>query len=114
MLAQSKLLEARTALVEARQGLQAVNKQIADLQEQLNALLGVPLCTTLELVEPPLPLLTYRCADDVISLAISTSPEIAQAQETIHKAQAAVKAGKLDYVPSVAVMGGYAKQTGAD
>jgi outer membrane protein TolC len=114
MLAQTKLLEARTALVEARQGLQAVNKQIADLQEQLNALLGVPLCTTLELVEPPLPILAYRCADDVISLAISTSPEIAQAQETIHKAQAAVKAGKLDFVPSVAVVGGYAKQTFAD
>src|SRR5262245_10739720 len=63
-LAQTKTLEARTALVEARQGLQAVNKQIADLQEQLNGLLGLPLCTTLELVEPPLPVLPFHCVDD--------------------------------------------------
>jgi outer membrane protein TolC len=114
MLAQTKLLEARIALVEARQGLQQVNQQIADLQEKMNALLDLPLCTNLELVEPPLPELPYRCADDVLALALAASPEIREAQQTIAKADAAVAAGKLDYVPSIAVVGGYLNQQAAD
>jgi len=114
MLAKTKVLEARIALVEARQGLQQVNQQIADLQEKMNGLLDVPLGTTLELVEPPLPQMPYRCAEDVIGLALAASPEIREAQQTIAKAEAAVCAGKLDYVPSVAVVGGYVNQQAAD
>ena len=112
LLAQTGALEARTALVEARQALQQVDKQIADLQEQLNALLDLPLCTTLELVEPPLPVPPFHCADEVIGLALAASPELRKAQQTIAKAQAAVAAGKLDYVPSIAAFGGYLNQTG--
>jgi outer membrane protein TolC len=114
LLAKTQTLEARTALVEARQGLQDADKQLADLQEQLNALLDLPACTTLELVEPPLPVLSFRCADEVIGLALAASPDVHEAQATISKAQAALAAGKLDYVPSIAVMGGYLNQTGQD
>jgi outer membrane protein len=114
LMAKSGALEARTALVEARQALQEVNKQAADLEEQLNGLLDLPLCTHLELVEPELPELPFRCPDDVVAQALANSPEIAEAEHTIGKAHAAVKAGKLDYVPSVAVLGGYLNQTGMD
>jgi outer membrane protein TolC len=110
-LARTKLLEARTALVEAQQALQQVDKQVADLQEQLNGLLDLPLCTTLELVEPELPVVPYHCADDVIGLALSNSPEIREAHQTVLKAEAALAAGKLEYVPSIALVGGYANQT---
>jgi outer membrane protein TolC len=58
-----------------------------------------------ELVEPPLPVLPYRCADEVIGLALASSPEVREAQLTIEKAQAALAAGKLDYVPSIAAVG---------
>ncbi len=44
MLARRGNLEARSALVKARQGLQAVDKEIADLPEQMNGLLDLPLC----------------------------------------------------------------------
>src|SRR5438067_13800770 len=81
---------------------------------QLTGLLDLPLCTTLELVEPPLPGLPFRCADEVIGLALADSPEIREAQHTIAKARAAVAAGKLDYVPSIAAVGGYANQSAAD
>jgi outer membrane protein TolC len=111
MLAQTRLLEARTALLEARQGLQQIDKQIADLQEQLNGLLDLPLDTHLELVEPPLPVLPYQHAEDIIGIALASSPEIAEAQATVCKAQAALTAGKLAYVPSIAVVGGYLNQT---
>jgi outer membrane protein len=114
MLAKTQALEARTALVEAQQGLQQVDKQIADVQEQLNGLLDLPLCTTLELVEPPLPVLPFHCADEVIGLALAASPEIREAEQNICKARAAVAAGKLDYVPSIAVVGGYTNQSAAD
>jgi outer membrane protein TolC len=114
LLAKTKLLEARIALVEARQGLQLVNQQIADLQEKLNGLLDLPLCTPLELVEPPVPEVPYRCADDVVGRALAASPEIREAQQTIAKAEAGVCAGRLDYVPSIAVIGGYLNQTAAD
>lgn len=111
MLAKTGTLEARTALVEAQQALQQVNKQIADLQEQLNGLLDLPLCTCLEFVEPALPDVPFQCADDVVGLALSASPEIREAQHTIDKAHAALVAGKLDYVPSIALTGGYVNQT---
>ena len=105
--------EARASLIEARQALQQVDKQVADLQEQMNGLLGLPLCTALDLVEPALPGLPDQCADDVVGLALSASPEIHSARETIHKAEAALAAGKLDYVPSIAALGGYINQTAA-
>jgi outer membrane protein len=113
MIAKTGSLEARTALVEARQAVQEVNKQAVDLQAQLVALLDLPSCTTLELVEPPLPLLPYHCADDTVGLALASSPDIREAEATICKAKAALTAGKLDYVPSIGLVGGYVNQTGA-
>jgi hypothetical protein len=72
-----------------------------------------PLRTALELVEPALPALPYPCADDVAGLAVAAGPEARSAQETIHMAQAARAAGKLDCVPSIAAAGGYVNPTAA-
>jgi outer membrane protein TolC len=113
-LARTGNLEARTALVEGKQALQEVSNQIADLQEQLAILLEVPTCTQFELVEPSLPAAPVTCADEAVSLALATSPDIHEAEQTIAKARAAVSAAKLDYVPSIAVTGGYLNQTLAD
>lgn len=114
LLAKTKTIEARTALLEARQGLQAVDSQIADVQAQLNALLDLPACTKLELAEPPLPVLPLNCADEAVSLALSASPEIREAEQDVVKAHAAVAAAKVDYLPNVLAVGGFAKQTGAN
>jgi outer membrane protein TolC len=113
-MAKTKTLDARTALVEAQQGVQQVNKQVQDLQEQLNGLLDLPLCTTLELVEPALPVLPFQCADEVIARALAASPEIVEAQQTVAKGQAGVAAGKLDFLPSIGLTGGYVNQTAAN
>jgi outer membrane protein TolC len=114
LLAKTGDLAARTALVESRQGLLEVSGQVTGLQEQLAILLDLPTCTQFDLVEPPLPLAPVNCADDVVARALANSPEIREAEHTIAKALAAVKAGKLDYVPSIAVVGGYTNQTMAD
>lgn len=107
-------LEIRTALVQARQALQEVSNQVADLQEQLAMLLDVPTSAQFELAEPAPPLLPVRSADEAVAMALASSPEIREAEQTIAKAQAAVSAAKLDYVPSIAIVGGYANQTAAD
>jgi outer membrane protein TolC len=104
-------VEARLALQEARQGLNAVENQVADLEAQLNALLDQPACTHLELVEPPFPLPPVTCGDEAADLAVSVSPEVHEAEQNVVKAHAAVCAAKVDYLPNVAVMGGYANQT---
>ena len=113
-LARTGSLEARTALVEGKQGLLEVSNQIADLQEQLAILLDVPTCTQFELVEPPLPAAPVTCADEAVALALAASPDIREAEQNICKARAAVCAAKLDYVPSIAAVGGYSNQTMAD
>jgi outer membrane protein len=106
-LAKTGSPEAKVALVEARQGLQQVENQIADLTEQLAILLDVPTCTRFELVEPPTPVAPVHCADEVISLALAASPEIREAEQTVNKARAAVAAAKVDCLPNVALVGGY-------
>src|SRR5207244_13640168 len=46
--------------------------------------------------------------------ALAASPDIREAEQNICKARAAVCAAKLDYVPSIAAVGGYSNQTMAD
>jgi outer membrane protein TolC len=113
-LAQAGNLEAREAVVEGKQAVQQVTSQIGDLQEQLAILLDVPTCTQFDLAEPPVPVAPIHCADEAVNLALASSPEIREAEQTVKKAEAAVKAAKLDYVPSIAVLGGYTNQTFAD
>jgi outer membrane protein TolC len=107
-------IEARAAMLEGQQNLQQVSNQIADLQEQLAILLDLATCTQFELVEPAMLAAPVACADEAVAMALANSPEISEAAHTIDKARAAVRAGKLDYVPSIAVIGGYSNQTAAD
>jgi len=111
LLARTQLLEARIALVEARQGLQEANRQLAGIEEQLKNLLDIAPSTRLELVEPPLPILTLHDADEAIALALASSPEIRAAELDIEKAHAALAAEKVEYLPNIVVMGGYLNQT---
>jgi outer membrane protein TolC len=112
--AKSGLVEAKIALVESQQGLQGIDAQIADLEQQLNALLDQPACVHLEVEEPPFPPPPVSCADEAATLAVQASPEVREAEQNIVKAQAATEAAKVDYLPNVVVMGGYANQTIAD
>jgi outer membrane protein TolC len=107
-------VELRLALAEARQGLGQAESQLADLQEQMNLLLDLPLCTRLELVEPALPAVPVSCADEAVNLAIASSPDVREAELTVKKAQAGVCVAKVDYLPNVVITGGYANQTFAD
>jgi outer membrane protein TolC len=105
-------IEAQIVAVQGKQATQAVASQQADLQEQLNGLLGLPLCTGLELVDLPPLCPTITCADQAVSLALAHSPAILQADWTAAKAEVAVKVAKVDWLPDVAVLGGYVSNDG--
>jgi outer membrane protein TolC len=47
-------------------------------------------------------------ADEAVELALATSPEIRQAEQNVCKARAGVTAAKVDWLPNIAVVGGYA------
>ena len=105
-------IEARIVAVEGKQAIQAVSSQQADLQEQLNGLLDLPLCTGLELVDLPPLCPTITCADQAISLALANNPAILQADWTAAKAEAGVKVAQVDWLPDVALLGGYVNNDG--
>jgi outer membrane protein TolC len=103
-------VEARLGALQALQGVQAAGKEVATVSEQLNSLLDLPLCTMLELVEPAPLVAPVHCAEEAVELALTASPEVAEARQNIVKAEAAVRLGKLAYVPDVVVMGFSAAQ----
>jgi outer membrane protein TolC len=73
-------------------------------------LLGLAPDTRLELVPPP-PLIENLTLRDALSQAQASPPlEVIEAEQTAAKAHAAAKLAKLDYVPGVAVLGGYLHQ----
>jgi outer membrane protein TolC len=80
----------------------------------LTQLLGLPPCTGLELVEPALPPLTVTCADQAAQYALANNPQVREAQQNITKAQAGLRAAKMDYLPDVSVVGGVTAQSFAD
>jgi outer membrane protein TolC len=84
---------------------------VAELTGQLDSLLDLPACTTLELVDPLPADLPARCAEDAAQWALAHSPEVREAEQSISKAEAALRAAKMAYIPDVNVIGGFANQT---
>ena len=60
---------------------------------------------------PPAP---ATCADDAVRLAVTSSPDVREAELNVVRAEAGVKAAKVDYLPNIVITGGYANQTAAD
>ena len=106
------LPELRVGLIEARQGLSQVRGQVQELTQELNSLLDLPPCTVLELVDPLPGDLPAHCAEDAAQMALACSPEVREAQQSIAKADAALRVARMEYLPDVNVLGGYANQTG--
>jgi outer membrane protein TolC len=101
----------RIGLLEARQGLLQVRGQVEELAGQLNALLDLPSCTVLELVDPIPGALPVKCPDEAAQLALTNNPEVREAEQTLTKAHAALKVARLAYIPDVNILGGYTNQT---
>lgn len=99
-------------LMEATKELATATSKVKELSASLDELLGWPDDTQLELV-PPEPRFEYIPLGQATGKALAANPEVIEAEQTVVKARAAVKAQKWNYVPTIAVMGGYAYNNNA-
>ena len=113
-LALTNAPDLRIGLVELRQGLLQVQGTVRDLSDQLNDLVGLPPVTALVIEDPVPPLPPVATADQASQMAQVCNSEIREAEQTICKAEAALKVAHMDYLPDVNVVGGYANQTFAN
>jgi len=97
-----------TEMLGAQKAVLLSTSKVQELTASLNQMIGLPEGTKLELV-PPEPLV------ENVSLAEATekaavNPEVIEAEQTAVKAHAGLTLTKLQYVPTVAIVGGYANQ----
>jgi outer membrane protein TolC len=94
---------------EAGNALGASLARVRELTASLNEVLGWPKETPLDL-EPPAPLGERLSLEEAVSTALRANTEVIEAEQNVRKAEAASTLSRLDYVPDVAVIGGYAIQ----
>jgi hypothetical protein len=92
-------IETSKALIEA-------SSKVKELTASLNELLGWAPDTVLELV-PPAPLVESISLKEVTDKLATGNAEVSEAEQNVAKARAGSKLSNLEYVPDVAVMGGY-------
>jgi outer membrane protein len=83
---------------------------VKELTASLNDMLGLPVGTRLELV-PPEPLVEDTSLNEAVDKAGATNAEVIEAEQTAVKARAGSTLSKMQYFPSVAIIGGYTNQT---
>jgi outer membrane protein TolC len=79
---------------------------VRELTASLNRMMGWPAETELELV-PPDPLVESISLEEVADKSAASNPDLIDAEQTVVKARAASAISKLEYVPTVAAVGGY-------
>jgi outer membrane protein TolC len=102
--------ENHAALIEATKALVKINSEVTELTQSLNAMTGLPVETELDLAVPP-PVDEQISLVDATAQALSSNVAVVEAEQTVAKARAASKLSKMEYIPDVAVLGGYAYQT---
>jgi outer membrane protein TolC len=106
------LLEARSALLQARQDQLTANIRSSDLVAQFNDVLGFPQGTTFDLDDQLAETTGLPNKSESIQLAQSAAPEIKSAEETLRKAEAGVAAARAEYIPDITAFGRHDYQNG--
>ena len=101
--------EAQAEMIDAEKILVVATSKVRELSNTLNALLGWRAETELELVRPSTQVEDVNLARATQN-ALESNPEVIEAEQAAIKARAGRKLAKLDYVPDVVVLGGYAYQ----
>jgi outer membrane protein TolC len=100
-------------LLQNRYSLLSAEVQIGDLNSELNDLLGLPLDTEINPLDPHSPETTARSRQSFVDEALDKNPEIKAAQEAVKKAESGVKAAYINYIPDIYMDGHYAYQHGS-
>ncbi len=91
---------------EAQKTVLAATAEVKELTAWVNHLMGWPEDTELDL-ELPDPLVETSSLEEISDKAVTGSPDVIEAEQTVVKAHAASVLSKLEYVPTVAAVGGY-------
>lgn len=97
-----------TDMLGAEKAVLLATSKVKDLTASLDGMVGLPEGTGLELV-PPEPLVENITLNEATEKA-TANPEVIEAEQTAIKAHAGLALTKLTYVPTVAILGGYANQ----
>lgn len=94
-------------LLETKKALLTASAKVKELTASLNRVMGWPENTELDLV-PPDPLVENLSLQEVADQSAGAANiDVIEAEQTVVKARAASVISKLDYVPTVAAVGGF-------
>ena len=106
------LTEARTKVLEAKQAELTARIRHADFLAQFDNVLGLPQSAQIDAEEEAAPAALPPEKAECVRMAEAATPEIHAAEETVKKAEAAVRAARLEYVPDVTLFARHDYQDG--
>jgi outer membrane protein TolC len=113
---QVKILEGEAEIADARHQLGSLEDQIADLTNSFNDVVGLPLPTNTELIEPVEQPDEGPAAESPAaapeSQAMAHNPELLSAQQALAKAHAGVNAARAEYIPDISLFAQHVYQNG--
>src|SRR5262249_3156734 len=87
-----------------------IDLRLADLNTELDDLVGLPLNTPLVVSPVEAVALVERPREDALQMALAENPQIAAAMESVQQAKAALTAAKSAYIPDVTAFARYSYQ----
>ena len=111
-----KVLEGEAEIAEARHMLGSIEDQIADMTNSFNDLVGLPLPTQTELIEPVEQ--PGQVGDPEAAAvapeneALQHNPELLSAQQSLVKAHSGLNAARAEYIPDVSLVFEHIYQNG--
>lgn len=117
VLLKVSVLEGDATIAEAKHTLGSLEDQIADQTNSFNDLIGLPIETATDLIEPAESLDQDAVADpsqaDLEATALAHNPELLSAQQAVKQAHAGLKAAWAEYIPDVSFVVQHTYQNGA-
>ena len=96
-------------MIGAEKIVMLATSKVKELTASLNNMIGLPEETKLDLV-PPEPLTEDTSMDEAVDKAVAANVQVVEAEQTAVKAKAGSALSKMQYFPSVAIVGGYTNQ----
>lgn len=111
-----KALEGEAEVADARHTLGSLEDQIADMTNSFNDLVGSPLQTNTELIEPAEQSEAEEAADPPSAApeeeAMAHNPELLSAEQDLVKAHAGLNAARAEYIPDISIVAQHVYQNG--
>jgi outer membrane protein TolC len=123
VILEEKVMDGEAQLSTAKHGLGQIEDALSDMEIQMNDLLGLPLETELQLVDPETDKEQEKEAaqaagpeavtvDELRAEALAHNPAVASALQTREKARAGLLAARAEFIPDITVFGQYIHQDG--